>query len=234
MKVFLILVLLTLSTFPVQAQLGISGEYMATQDWWKEREKDQQGQTTGWDFIDYGWNVGIDYHFNFKNSRIEFQPELNYAFLTRRWDWYLPEGKEATSVVSLFFNTNFYLFDLNGDCDCPTFSKEGSFLKKGFFVQLSPGISHWWIFDGRLDEPLIDMKRFSLSLGGSVGLDIGVSRTLTITPMFNVRAHQEMKVLRLDTSYFYSGDDAGPGPFPMYASPVFWSTGLRLGLNLQN
>ncbi|MCB9291906.1 MAG: hypothetical protein H6559_02055 [Lewinellaceae bacterium] len=40
----------------------------------------------------------------------------------------------SNTWLSLFLNANIYFLDLEGDCDCPTFSKSGGFLQKGLFL----------------------------------------------------------------------------------------------------
>jgi len=90
--------------------------------------------------------------------------------------------------ISLFANTHFYLFDLTGDCDCPTFSKDGGFVKKGFYVELSPGLSYASsTIKGITGDP--SNSSFVPSLGLGLGVDIGLSDLLTITPMIRFRRY---------------------------------------------
>ena len=136
--------------------------------------------------IKSGFAVGIDRWFRLKNARVEFFPELNYARYSVDW------SDDATTLshqqISLFANTHFYLFDLTGDCDCPTFSKDGGFVKKGFYVELSPGLSYASsTIKGITGDP--SNSSFVPSLGLGLGVDIGLSDLLTITPMIRFRRY---------------------------------------------
>lgn len=177
--------------------------------------------------IQSGFAVGIDRWFRLKNARIEFFPELNYARYSVDW------GDNATSLnhqqISLFANTHFYLFDLEGDCDCPTFSKDGSFVKKGFYVELSPGLSYATsTFKGRNGDP--SSASIVPSIGLGIGVDIGLSDLLTITPMVRFRQHfgadwenlVENLILDINTI----------DPISTKTGIETFSFGIRLGLRL--
>lgn len=132
------------------------------------------------------YSLGVDYWFRLKNKRIEFLPELNYA----RTSVDLPDATHLRGQwFSLFFNTNFYVFDLNSDCDCPTFSKQSNLLKSGFFVRVSPGATYAVINSesdriGHFDP---DHTGIIPSLAAGAGLDLGVSDVLTLTPFAEAR-----------------------------------------------
>ncbi|MEL6988069.1 MAG: hypothetical protein AAGK97_09570 [Bacteroidota bacterium] len=132
--------------------------------------------------------VAVDYWFRLKNIRIEFLPEISLgSYNFNAINSVNSFNKVKTDHLGFHFNTNFYIFDLAGDCDCPTFSKEGNSLKKGFFIQLGPGISY---FSHTLtDENVINVESntFGISIQGGVGIDIGISDFLTITPLFKIR-----------------------------------------------
>lgn len=122
-----------------------------------------------------GFEGGINYWFRLTKKRIEFFPTLYYASSRGSYDW---------TELGFQFKTNFYLFDFGTDCDCPTFGKQGPQLQKGFFVQLSPGVAYH-----RLNLPggIPDQNNFVPTIGGAVGVDIGVSNLLTVTPLVGVR-----------------------------------------------
>lgn len=175
------------------AQFGITGRYHVNDapDW---IPLDEKNASDPYQFLGDGWSVGIDYWQRLKNYRIEFLPELNYAQFSRKPGAAIPEIKEfSNQVYGFFLNTNVYPFDFAGDCHCPTFSKQGEFLKKGFFLQVSPGMSYW------KNEVDIDTENlpgvgssfkssdWSFSIGAGAGLDIGVSDFVTFTPIVNVR-----------------------------------------------
>ncbi len=125
-----------------------------------------------------GFGIGIDYWFRIKNRRIEFLPELNYV------------STSSTNVgnslehnqLGFHFNTNIYLFDLEGDCDCPTWSKSGNIFQKGFFVQISPGLANVSTKIKDENNTVAD-DLFFWEIGVGAGVDIGVSDFITITPL---------------------------------------------------
>lgn len=177
MRYFISILLGVLFFGNINAQVGIKGGYrtFSNDDWetkLSEAFNDEFSTATG-------WSVGINYWFRLKKRRIEFTPEITIG-----------EFQETTSTgfdrkhnfQSFHFNTNIYLFDLAEDCDCPVWSKDGSFLTKGFFVQLSPGISRMTnSLGGELLYGEDTNFHFEFGIGG--GIDFGVSDFLTITPM---------------------------------------------------
>ncbi len=229
MKQFSLLVILSLFLFvnKTSAQYGINGSYQtfSASDW---EGFINASNLPGAAPIESGFAVGIDRWFRLKNARVEFFPELNYARYSVDW------SDNATRLnhqqISLFANTHFYLFDLEGDCDCPTFSKDGNFLKKGFYVELSPGLSYATSnFKGGNGNPSSSSVIPSVGLG--VGVDIGVSDLLTITPMVRFRRHfganweNLAEDLNLDIDSFNS--DAQKSGIETF------SFGLRLGVRLR-
>ncbi len=128
-----------------------------------------------------GWQVGLDYWFRLKKRRIEFVPELNFSKHQKDFQ----SGKLEHSALGLQFNVDFYVFDLASDCNCPTFSKDGSLLSKGFFMELSPSVivaKNKSKFGGPIYKETVGTE---VSFGGSigVGLDFGFSDMFTITPI---------------------------------------------------
>lgn len=138
-------------------------------------------ENTGEQYI--GQHLGIDYWFRLKNKRIEFFPEISREKLKETFSF--PSSEDQIEKWSFHWNTNFYLLDFEGDCNCPTFSKQGNFLQKGFFIQISPGVTHLSAkadFPGFENTPAEDnFVRFTI--GAGVGLDIGITDFLTITPL---------------------------------------------------
>jgi hypothetical protein len=122
--------------------------------------------------IKSGYGIGADYWFRLKNKRIEFMPEVGY-------EKYNIEDIADTEMsnIYLMLKTNFYLLNFNEDCNCPTFSKEGNTITKGFYLFLAPEIK---IFTSKTS----DVKESDTVIGGIIGagLDIGISDRLTITP----------------------------------------------------
>ncbi len=163
------------------AQFGISGGYRFNNAKnWRIIYADETTQ----EMLGDGLAFGGDYWFRLKNYRVEFLPELNVI---------LPQTVTAkdgsvldAKFYSFFLNTNFYLFDFMGDCDCPTWSKQGNFAKKGFFLQVSPGIS--MLQNSVTTEGVKNNANdWAMSLGAGIGFDIGITDLVTFTPMVGGR-----------------------------------------------
>ena len=120
----------------LSAQFGVHATYQTAE---------QVSQFPSNDFPISGFAFGADYTFRLAQKRVEFFPELNYSFTETTSPVIDTRGSQVTledKAFGFYFNTNVYIFDFEGDCDCPVFSKDGNFLKKGFFLQLSPGINY--------------------------------------------------------------------------------------------
>lgn len=181
-----ILLLVFLTTNASQAQYGINAGFVSanTPEW--NAFMNQVGPSSDFAVLNQGFHIGIDYWFKMlKDYRIEAMPELSYSRIDSRFD-------DQTTVsfvsdkISLHFNTNIYLFNMESDCNCPTFSKDGPSLQKGFFLRIGPGVSyHDHFADGRLEGSEVSLRSnevvFDLRLG--VGIDFGISDFLTITPI---------------------------------------------------
>ncbi|PHN01795.1 hypothetical protein [Flavilitoribacter nigricans] len=229
MKALPVIALCLFFALSAQAQFGLNARYLipAEDNWPYVTENG--GQSSISRPYDKGWSAGLDFWFRLKNKRVEFLPELNYTQLTNS-EGSLIEFESETKIYSFFFNTNFYLWDFTGDCDCPTFSKQGPTLGKGLFIQVSPGISYW---DGvyRDAVSLIDDEALAFSIGGGVGFDIGITDLVTFTPMANLRYFPEVK---LEGSIPTSENNPLPDLVTLTSteSPFLWSVGLRLGFRL--
>jgi len=132
--------------------------------------------------------LGIDYWLRLKNWRVEFLPTLSVAISDGNGledNFFRPQHMQN---VGFHINTQFYLFDFAGDCDCPTWSKEGNFFTKGFFVNVAPGVTfHRFTTDISSEANLerLTSTDFKFDFGVGIGLDIGVNNLLTVTPFFN-------------------------------------------------
>ncbi|MFT4536271.1 MAG: hypothetical protein ACI9P5_003647 [Saprospiraceae bacterium] len=129
--------------------------------------------------------VGIDYWFRLKKYRIEFLPEAHMG-LKSKSNFENNSTNTNFSYFGVNFNTQIYLFDLEGDCDCPTFSKQGPSLSKGVFINVSPGVLYnTKEIATELVDPTIKSNQINFKIGLGLGYDIGISNLFTITPMFN-------------------------------------------------
>lgn len=133
-----------------------------------------------------GYEFGINYWFRLKNVRIEFLPEITYA--TASSDQ-LFSRLEAMSHERQSYNFNFnmqlYPLDFYGDCDCPTFSKDGNIVSKGFYWLLSPGISRHTLttqFRPQSSKNTTEATMTSIRIGIGAGVDVGVTNLITMSP----------------------------------------------------
>ena len=185
-KRFLILTCLLFVVFASSyAQVGVSLK-------WNSNNYSSLGEglASENDVFGSSYEIGVNYWFRLKNKRIEFLPEIAVAHASKEQVFTSPLESSATelSLRAYFinFHTNIYLLDLANDCDCPTFSKDGNKLSKGFHLIISPG---YGITDYSID-PTIDpagasdlnflLSTFKLGLGA--GFDIGINNLLTLTP----------------------------------------------------
>ena len=162
-------------------QIGISGQYSWNDaDAWAIPNEGSGSQEAN--LLGDGWSVSVDYWLRLKNVRIEFFPTLQYS----QYNMY-PSGQTTTldnQAIEFLVKTNFYLLNFLDDCDCPTFSKQNSILDRGFFVQLQGGV-------GRMQQQLevqdISSTSTYTALGAGLGIDIGISDLVTITPQIGYR-----------------------------------------------
>ncbi len=131
------------------------------------------------------WEVGLDYWFRLKKYRIEFSPELYFGIPKKT---VFQSGAGRLIHAGFQFNTLIYLFDLPGDCNCPTFSKQGPSLEKGFFVVLSPGFMWTKFSANEIDNPPEATTAFLPRMGAGIGYDIGISDLITLTPIIKYYA----------------------------------------------
>lgn len=122
-----------------------------------------------------GIHAGVEYHFRLKSNRVEFHPELGY-----RRSFTNANFPGITSAIDFDFNTSIYPFDFEGDCNCPTFSKQGTLIKKGFFFEIQPGVSQQTVSIPPLEEE--DIQHLIFKFGVAAGLDVGISDHFTVTP----------------------------------------------------
>jgi len=195
-KLLLLPLLLLFFGSGLMAQIGVSvgwAKYDAPV--WNQRIAELDVLTDQSPAFDQGgMQFSIDYWFRLKNKRVEFLPEISFyqlkAFLESEAQ---PDFGFSSDLLGTFFqfhfNTQIYPFDFEGDCDCPTFSKDGDLLKKGFFIKVAPGLSYGSFQDERSTITIAGSETVSTTENGvvptlraGVGLDIGLSDFLTITP----------------------------------------------------
>ncbi len=164
-----VLSLLLLGTSPLSGQMGLRLQGLTGQGNQLSGLEESRFMTTGWESGAYYW-------FRLKDLRIEFFPEVHYGRL--QWSD-APVARQ--SVAGIGMPVSLYLFDLKSDCDCPTFSKQNDLFEKGFFVQVAPSISN--LSTTGLVEPSGHL--WTVRAAAGIGLDIGVSDMVTITPLLH-------------------------------------------------
>jgi hypothetical protein len=186
-----------LTAFAIQyayAQLGISGVYNTfSTPGWDKSFKEITGSSNG---VWSGTHAGVNGWMRLKKKRVEFEPGLGYGLSKKGSGSFEIEARQA----DISFNTLIYPFDINSDCNCPTFSKQGDAFSKGFFVLLGGGAS--W-FDLQIkDDGLSGFSDKALSWFGNfgIGLDVGISKLIAISPFVRFRFYPSINWEGLNSS----------------------------------
>lgn len=183
-KTLLLWVLLMLASLSSQAQVGIRTVFVQLKA--PGFELSQQGQN----FLSPpggGPAFSIDYRLKLKNLRLEFRPELQ---------WAIPHSGENAgwltkgNYLGIWGNVTIFPFDLKGDCDCPTFGRQGSPIYKSLFLEAAPGL-HYLAQEVKFSIPGSDELIFqdgSVVPGGAiaVGAELKIQRNLAISPFARV------------------------------------------------
>lgn len=205
----------------INAQLGFRAKYNIND--FKETSKALENFFGEETILDSGFGLGIDYWFRLEKRRVEFMPEVYYTMNKSTFN-----NDFITSVqlnrIGLNFNTHIYPLDFGEDCNCPTFSKDGPSISKGFFFHISPGVSYNLMNMTSTAGSVNDNNDISIKVGGGVGIDIGINDLLTITPIYTY-------------NYFIAGDWTFTN-FPNGEEPIVIVSsnstqhqfGLRVGL----
>lgn len=217
---YFIFVFLMAHTQELKGQFGFSASYdlQDAPDW-----ESLASQSDSLAIADQHYTFSVNYWFRLKNTRIEFLPELSLRMNSGQDNDVSHFAKTGSLDVKL--NTQVYLFDLGGDCNCPTFSKQGNFLQKGFYVAGIIGGS--WrqyriIQGGSGEDPGSIKSQGILAIAGlGTGLDIGLSDLVTVSPWANYEWHFGSEWERLS--------DWSPGEAGLEKSPLSY---LRIGIRL--
>jgi hypothetical protein len=149
-------------------------------------------QAPGWIITDLNNNTkvdlvgkalygGVDFEFDYSNYRLAIVPELNVSFYNTEA---IDLGKFSSKMFRFQLNTHVYFLDFKGDCNCPTFSKKGNPLKKGLYLNISPGIGY---IENNISSISFTEKNhyFFPNIGAGIGYDIGINEHITITTFVN-------------------------------------------------
>lgn len=187
------------------AQIGVSARYQmnSTEHWNTSYAEVAQD---GGNVLNSGFELGLSYWFRMKSKRLEFLPEISFAVAS--------DGGLTTSTrtidhsrtsINVNLNTLIYPFDFHSDCSsCPTFSKEGGLVKKGFYWIVSPGISMHNFSGtytvGMTTTDISQDSQINFRLGLGAGLDIGVTNMMTISPFIMYSMNPGIDYDSLNTS----------------------------------
>lgn len=218
---FVATLILTILCLSANAQFGvrISQNFNKASNW-DDFLSNEAGQNAT--VFTSSQSITLDYWLRLPNHRVEFYPNISYH-------------RATDDFSSLFINTTFetskleqigggllvhiYAFDFTGDCDCPTFSKQGGLVKKGFFFMGGVGadFSRKSFGDGNLGDGNVDVKA---SLG--IGLDIGITDLITITPFVQVQRYFDVSGHNFSEIFGRTGN--------ISSSINQFQVGLRFGL----
>ncbi len=121
----------------------------------------------------------LSYWFRLRSVRVEFAPGLRLAQQQFGLD---PEADLSLDILqaAVEWPVQVYPFDLNSDCDCPTFSKQGSAWQKGLFVAVVPSLA-WQRYAPPQEMPLPKGTQLVVALALRAGLDVGITNAWTLT-----------------------------------------------------
>ena len=175
-------------------------------------------------FSQDGMQASLEYGYRLKEKRLEFHPGLGY-----RTTWNKEALEGYINSVDFDFNTAIYPFDFAGDCDCPTWSKDGTLFKKGFFFEVGPGIAYQTLHRTIITTPGnptiqqrvdINSSEVVFKIGAAAGLDIGISEQITLTPM--------VSMTWLSSEEWKGRDREGESPVGTLDDYTYIGAGLRL------
>ena len=121
---------------------------------------------------------GLDYRLALKRIRLEFYPYLSYGLSETAIN--ASAAKIKLNQIGAGVDMRYYPMDTDSDCNCPTFSKQGDFLQKSFFIMLSIGTRMYDL--STTTENIVESNGLAYQIGGGAGLDIGFSDFFTLTP----------------------------------------------------
>lgn len=180
----LLLISFLLCSWGTEAQVGVKLVTTIPQNKISERNTNNQ-------LFPFLGGVGMDYWFRLKKYRLEFFPSIQFQYAHEKVTLSdASQGALNWSVIDFTPILQFYPLDFKNDCMCPTFSKQGQFLKKGLFIQLAPGIAH-----SNLKGKNTEVDHISNWMGlarAGAGIDIGISDLITISPAVNYQFAQSL------------------------------------------
>ena len=125
--------------------------------------------------------VAVHYWKRLKNYRLEFLPSFNLSYMRSK-----PNQTPATTAefleAQLALPLLFYLFSFEDDCNCPTFGKGNSIMEDGFHLILNPKLA-WSSKTLTFNQEQREISGIVPIVELGAGLDIGLSKAWTLTPI---------------------------------------------------
>lgn len=180
----------------LKAQIGLSYGYIQQEHTaWNQILLEKGLLSPEETFLSEGHRLSLEYWFRLPKQRIEFYPELNISIQESSFSDELSSFQTNFQAITygLDLKTQIYFLDFKGDCDCPTFSKNDPIVQKGTYLLLSPGA---YIQNRSFDSVSQtfsieqDNQAINLKLGVGIGLDIGITDLITLSPFYLFELHQ--------------------------------------------
>ena len=215
----------------MHAQLGINASYLSEPSisWSRDFTLITVEDTKSLGLPGTGLEFGLDYRFKLKNIRIEFYPAISFSQQEQGVTVNGQFLKTETKGLHLGLNGRIYPLDLEGDCDCPTWSKEGPTLEKGLFLQLSTGLSFYGFETAFPDDKVFFDNDTQAFFGGGLGFDIGINDLLTITPQAMFHYYPQLTWATLESDLIWGGLEA---EVDVTSDLLQYQFGIHLGFHL--
>jgi hypothetical protein len=182
MKKLLFLVVLLSLSYSAKAQLGanVKYNYNDAPEWNKIVSHDLDNEVT---VFQNAFEYGLDYWIGMEYVRVEFFPEFSYSKSETEIIGLVEDVRNyKQQAISFTANTHIYIFNFSIDRPCPT-NQFLNFMQKGWFIQLSPGVSYF-MNDYDIDGEVVKGNNIALKLGAGVGFDVRLGDAVIITPFF--------------------------------------------------
>lgn len=216
--VVLVLMMLSLSA---NAQFGIRvSQNFNSASKWDNFLSNEAGRNV--DIFTSSQSVMLDYWMRLPNHRVEFYPNISYHRATDELSSFLVASsvqRPKLEQLGAGLLVHIYALDFTGDCDCPTFSKQGGLVKKGFFFMGGIGVDYSSKNFGLTNSSDSNLD-FKASLG--IGLDIGITDFFTVSPFLQVQRYFDVSGHNLSETFGRTGN--------ISSSINQLQVGLRLGL----
>ncbi|MDQ3142886.1 MAG: hypothetical protein M3Q56_11645 [Bacteroidota bacterium] len=176
---------LTLSFFILLLVLQVNAQYSGfvevasnTIDYKNQESRIPDSMKIEFPYLAY--KLGISYWFRLKKFRIEFLPGLAYSYAKSTYlNSQVAGEKVKETQYSVELPILLYPFDFKNDCNCPTFKKSGSILKKGMYFILQPSLLY---SDYDFNRQNGSHKYWLTQLDLGVGLDFAITKIHTLSP----------------------------------------------------